>query len=119
MMEKMTYTKALEVVLNGGEMTNEVREKLEALQMSLEKRSSHKSDKPSKASREAAEFAQTVFQTLNEADAEQRCGDLAKILDVSGQKVSAALTKLMKAGLVGKRVEKGVSWFSVVGPDME
>ena len=37
-MEKMTYVKAIDVVLNGGEVTSEVREKLEALKASIAKK---------------------------------------------------------------------------------
>ena len=101
-MEKMTYTKALDVVLTGAEMTDEVREKLAALKVALEKRNATKSGKPTKAQREAAEFVETVFAALTDKADAVRCGDLAKDLDVSGQKVSAALTKLVKAGRVAK-----------------
>ena len=37
-MEKMTYAKALDAVLTGAEITAEVREKLEALKTSVEKK---------------------------------------------------------------------------------
>ena len=101
-MDKMTYTKALDVVLTGAEMTDEVREKLEALKVSLIKRNATKAGKPTKAQREAAEFTETVYAALTDKTDAVRCGDLAKDLDVSGQKVSAALTKLVKAGRVAK-----------------
>lgn len=99
-MEKMTYTKALETVLSTAELTEEVREKLEALKASLVKRSASKSTKPTKAQREVAEFTESVFAALTEEPV--RCGDLAETLGVSGQKVSAALSKLVKAGRVAK-----------------
>lgn len=112
MTEKMTYTKALESVLSTAEMTAEVREKLEALKAQLEKRSASKSTKPTKAQREAAEFTETVYAALTEEPV--RCGDLATVLGVSGQKVSAALSKLVKAGRVVKTEgEKKVSMFAV------
>ena len=101
-MEKMTYTKALDAVLTGAELTDEIVEKLVALKGQLEKRATAKSDKPTKAQREAAEFTETVYAALTEKTDAVRCGDLAKDLDVSGQKVSAALTKLVKAGRVAK-----------------
>jgi len=101
-MEKLTYTKALDVVLTGAELTDEVVEKLVALKASLEKRAATKSGKPTKAQREAAEFTETVYAALTDKTDAVRCGDLAKDLDVSGQKVSAALTKLVKAGRVVK-----------------
>lgn len=111
MTEKMTYTKALESVLSTVEMSDEVREKLEALKAKMAK-SSTKSSKPTKAQREAAEFTETVYATLTEEPV--RCKDLAEILGVSGQKVSAALSKLVKTGRVVKTEgEKKVSMFAV------
>lgn len=101
-MEKMTYTKALDAVLTGAELTDEIMEKLVALKGQLEKRATAKSGKPTKAQREAAEFTETVYATLTEKTDAVRCGDLATELGVSGQKVSAALTKLVKAGRVAK-----------------
>ena len=111
MTEKMTYTKALESVLSM-ELSAEVAEKLAALKAQLEKRSASKSTKPTKAQREAAEFTETVFAALTAEPV--RCGDLATVLGVSGQKVSAALSKLVKAGRVVKTEgEKKVSMFAV------
>ena len=52
-MEKMTYVKAIDVVLNGGEVTSEVREKLEALKASIAKKN-------------GAERKPTATQTANE-----------------------------------------------------
>lgn len=113
-MEKMTYVKALETVLTGAEMTEEVVEKLTALKASLEKRSASKAGKETKAQREAREFTETVFAALGEHTEAVRCGDLAAEMGVSGQKVSAALSKLVKAGQVVKSEgEKKVSMFAV------
>lgn len=112
MTEKMTYTKALETVLTTVEMSDEVREKLEALKVQLEKRSASKSTKPTKAQREAAEFTEAVYGALTEEPV--RCGAVAEAMGVSGQKVSAALTKLVKAGRVVKTEgEKHVALFAV------
>ena len=119
MTEKMTYTKALESVLSL-ELTVEVREKLEALKTQLEKRSASKSTKPTKAQRETAEFTQSVYTALACHAEPARCGDLATELGVSGQKVSAALSKLVKAGTVVKTEgEKHVSMFAVVPVEAE
>ena len=101
-MEKLTYTKALEAVLTGAELTDEIKDKLVALKDQLVKRNATKAGKPTKAQREAAEFTETVYAALTDKTDAVRCGDLAKDLDVSGQKVSAALTKLVKAGRVAK-----------------
>lgn len=113
MTEKMTYTKALESVLSM-ELSAEVAEKLEALKAQLEKRSASKSTKPTKAQREAAEFTESVFTALSECTEAKRCGELAEMLGVSGQKVSAALSKLVKAERVVKfEGEKKASFFRV------
>ena len=110
MTEKMTYAKALETVLGSVEMSAEVREKLEALKAQTEKRST--STKPTKAQRETAEFTESVFAALTSEPV--RCGELATKLGVSGQKVSAALTKLVKAGRVVKSEgEKHAALFAV------
>ena len=112
MMEKMTYVKALESVLSTVEMTEEVREKLEALKAQMEKRASVKSTKPTKAQREAAEFTESVFAALTEEPV--RCSTVAETLGETGQRVSAALSKLVKAGRVVKTEgPKHVSLFSV------
>ena len=95
MTEKMTYVKALETVLST-EMSDEVREKLEALKVSLEKRATYKSKsgKPTKAQREAMDFREKVVGVLAEFGEPMTCGDVAKALGESGQKVSAALSML-------------------------
>ena len=114
MTEKMTYTKALESVLSSETMSTEVREKLEALKAQLEKRATSKSGKETKAQREAREFTESVYAALAEHAEAVRCGDLATELGVSGQKVSAALRKLVEAGTVVKSEgEKHVSLFAV------
>ena len=112
--EKLTYSKALESVLSSAEMSAEVREKLEALKVQLEKRAATKSGKETKAQREAREFTESVYTVLSSQTEAVRCGDLATQLGVSGQRVSAALSKLVKAGLVMKSEgEKHVSLFAV------
>lgn len=111
-MIKMTYVKALELAL-AGEMNAEVIEKLEALKGSLEKRGASRT-KETKAQREVAEFTEAVAQFLAEQSEPVRCGEIAKVMEVSGQKVSAALTKLVKAGRAVKVVgEKKVTLFAI------
>ena len=118
--EKMTYVKALESVLSTVEMSAEVREKLEALKVSLEKSASTKSTKETKAQREAREFTESVYTALACHAEAARCGDLATELGVSGQKVSAALRKLVEAGKVVKTEgEKHVSLFAVIPVEAE
>ena len=120
--EKLTYSKALETVITAGQgiYSDEVIEKLEALKSQLEKRATTKSGKPTKAQREAAEFTKSVYTALACHAEPTRCGDLATELGVSGQRVSAALSKLVKAGSVVKSEgEKHVSLFTVVPVEAE
>ena len=117
MTDKMTYVKALEFAMSQLDSTvsKEVTDKLEALKAQLEKRGQHKgSGKPTKAQREAAEFREAVMAVLAEKAEPVQCGELAKEMDVSGQKMSAALSKLVKDGRVVKTTgPKKVSLFAV------
>ena len=61
-MEKMTYVKAIDVVLNGGEVTSEVREKLEALLASVSKKSGEKKDTAQQV--ENAEMVERIYQEM-------------------------------------------------------
>jgi len=117
MTEKMTYVKALEFAMSQLDSTvsKEVTEKLEALKAQLEKRAQYKgSGKPTKAQREVAEFREAVMATLAEKAEPVQCGELAKEMEVSGQKMSAALSKLVKEGRVVKTTgAKRVALFAV------
>lgn len=111
-MEKMTYVSALSVAidqLHDDSAFDEVCEKLRALQDSLTRKSATKASKPSKAQVESAAFAEQVYAQLS--DTPVQCGAIAKELDASTQKVSAALRKLVSEGRAEKSVEKGVSYF--------
>ena len=123
MTEKMTYTKALETVVMSGKgiYSDEVIEKLEALKAQLEKRTQYKgSGKPTKAQREVAEFRETVMAALAEKTEPVQCGELAKEMGVSGQKMSAALSKLVKEGRVVKTTGvKRVALFAVTEEEGE
>ena len=112
-MKKITYSQALEQVLSSVPMTDEVREKLETLKSSLDKRSAAPK-KPTKAQREIAEFVETVYAYVASQTEPSRCTDIAQSLGVSPQKTSAALSKLVKGGRVLKTEgEKKVSLFSL------
>ena len=128
MTEKMTYVKALEFAMSQmdrQEVDSVIFEKLEALKAQLEKRASYKgSGKPTKAQREAAEFREMVLETLYTFEGAVQCGEVAKALGESGQKVSAALRILGQEGKVVKTVgAKKVSLFapaeSVVAEEVE
>ena len=124
MTEKMTYVKALEFAMSQmdrHEVDSAIFEKLEALKAQLEKRAQYKgSSKPTKAQREVAEFREAVMAVLAEKAEPVQCGELAKEMDVSGQKMSAALSKLVKDGRVVKTTgAKRVALFAVAEEEGE
>lgn len=113
-MEKMTYVKAIDVVLNGGEVTSEVREKLEALKVSIAKKN-------------GAERKPTATQTANEgykadilASMEEGKGytitDLLKtvpsIADLTNQRVSAIVRQMVESGDLQREEIKRKAYFS-------
>ena len=55
-----------------------------------------------KADKAKAEFRQTVLETVADTGKAMRAGEVAQILGVSGQKATAALTKLVEDGAIVK-----------------
>ena len=101
--KKMSYAVAIDTILNGGEMTDEVRERLEALKVSLEKRNSRKSNGPTKAQKANAELAEKIFEAMNpdEVYETKAIGGLVpELAEASTQK----LTALMKILVTSERV---------------
>lgn len=123
MTEKMTYTKALETVLTYTDIPEDVAEKLTALKASLEKRAAakSKSGKPTKAQREAIDFANSALEFATEEP--MLCKDIAENMTATGdfgekvspQKVAAAMKKLAEWGKVVKTEEKGKTYYALVG----
>jgi len=112
---KVTYVSALTDVLASCELTDEVREKLEALKSSLEKRASKRSTKETKAQREAREFRETLLGAMQSNLTDPVvAGEIAAMMDVTVQKASAALRTLVAEGKVIKTQEKGKSLFQAV-----
>ena len=103
MSKKMSYASAVETILNGGEITDEVRERLEALKVSLEKRGTRKAVGPTKAQKANAELAERIFDAM-EADVvystNDICGLLPELEGATPQKVSP----LMKSLVASERV---------------
>jgi len=116
LMEKtrLTYTAALESVLDGFELTDEVREKLEALKASLEKRNAKSGTrKPTKTQRENAELKVKLADFVTGTDG-VRAKDVAEHFELSTQKASALLKQLVDEGtLVKAEGEKKVTLFKV------
>ena len=111
---KMTYVAALEAVLSGAEMTDEIREKLVALKESVAKRNAKTGTrKPTKAQRENAEIKAQFVEFLTGKEP-MKAGDVANEFGISVQKASALLAQLVKEEAVVKgEGEKRTSVFSV------
>lgn len=111
---KMTYTVALNTVLDTCELNDEVREKLEALVASLAKRNAKSGTrKPTKTQRENAEIKVKIAEFVGETDG-IRAKDVAEKFEFSTQKASALLKQLVDEGtLVKAEGEKKVTIFKI------
>lgn len=109
-MTKMTYSVAIDCALNGN-VTDEVKEKLEALKAQLEKRNKGER-KPTKAQRENEAMKEDFWAYVSENGA-KRANEVAVYFGISGQKASALLNALVKEGRLDKVVEKRVTYFRV------
>ena len=123
-MEKMTYVNALENALsllnaNVGNGFDEfdVRatiEKLTALKATTEKRNSARggNGKPTKKQTENNAVKIAIKEILTDHDP-MKCGDIANLVSISGQKCSALLSQMVGAGEVHKETTKHGSLFSI------
>jgi predicted transcriptional regulator len=109
-MTKMTYAIAIDNAINGN-ITDEVREKLEALKVQLAKRNKGER-KPTKTQRENEGIKTDILALLTEEG--KQCKTIAEALGISGQKCSALLTQLVNDGLAEKYSEKRVTYFKAV-----
>lgn len=129
-MKKLTKKVALSVALDAltlvaDQMTpnadwtfDEVKAKLSEMMASLDKKSTN--TKPTKAQQENAEIKEQMLDLLASGEP-MRATDVAKELGLSsGQKASALLNALEKAGEVVKlKGEKGATLFTLPDPDDE
>lgn len=109
-MTKMTYAVAIDSALNGV-VTDEVREKLEALKAQLAKRNKGER-KPTKTQRENEGVKAQIADLLTTEG--KQCKDIAEALGISGQKCSALLKQMVEGGLAEKYSEKRVTYFKAV-----
>lgn len=119
-MTKMTYAMAIDNAIalfsQGGQVDAEDREtveKLEALKAQLAKRNSGER-KATKTQRENEGLKTEVAEFLSGVTGGMQCKDIAAHFEVSGQKMSALLTQLIKAEVVEKYTEKRVTYFKAV-----
>jgi len=107
-----SYVDALNEVLTMA-LSDQCKDKLTALRDQITKRNATKSDKPTKTQRENEGVKQAILSFLNSVPS-ARCGDIATATGISGQKASALLTQLVKAGTVTKfEGEKRVTLFKL------
>ena len=100
--KKMSYATAIDTVLSGAEITDEVRERLEALKVSLEKRNSRKAG-PTKAQKENAELAEKIFAAM-EPDVVYETKAIGGLVPELSEASTQKLTALMKGLVTSERV---------------
>lgn len=114
-MEKLTYTKAIASVLNGEALTDEIRDKLEALKASLEKKSSA-DRKPTAKQTENADIKTAILKGMK-PNTQYTITDIGKAIpacaDMSNQRISALVRQLMLDNLVKRTEVKRVAYFSL------
>ena len=103
MSKKLSYVGALDVILSGGEVTEEVTERLEALKASLEKRASRKPNGPTKAQRANAELAEAIFGAMVEGEC-YGTADIAGLVPALEGANPQKITPLMKGLVASGRV---------------
>lgn len=115
---KLTNKKALEWVLKNTAMPADVREKLENMAASLDRKSSSATHKPTKAQEENAALRDRIMEFLEEhPNLLVTCSDIGKkVPELEGmttQKISPLMRVLEAEGKVTKLVEKGKSLYQL------
>lgn len=115
-MTKITYVSALDVVLNGEPMTDEVREKLEALKASIEKKNT--AERKPTATQTANEGFKVAILNGLESGKAYTITDIIKSVDevsaLSNQRVSAIVRQLVESGSLVREEVKRKAYFSLV-----
>ena len=115
MSKKMSYVVAVESAING-QLNDEVIERLTALKASLEKRSSHKSEGPTKAQKANAELAEKIFGAMVEGEVYTTAEIGALVPELEGatpQKISPLMKALVKSERVVADKVKGKAVYKV------
>lgn len=115
-MTKITYVSALDVVLNGETMTDEVREKLEALKASIAKKNT--AERKPTATQTANEGFKVAILNGLESGKGYTITDIIKsvdeVSDLSNQRVSAIVRQLVESGSLVREEVKRKAYFSKV-----
>lgn len=115
-MKKMSYVNAIDVVLNGNEMTDEVRERLEALKASLAKRTATKRTGPTKTQIANAAMAEQIVVAMVAGTAytiAEIKGLVPELAEANPQKVAPMMSKLIESGRVSREKVKGKSVYTL------
>ena len=115
-MEKMTNSKALAFVLANAELPTDVREKIENIKASIDKKNSAER-KPTATQTENVGFKTAILNGM-ESGKTYTIGDLMKaipeIADLTNQRVSAIVRQLKDDGLVTREEVKRKAYFTKV-----
>lgn len=115
-MEKMTNSKALAFVLANAELPTDVREKIENIKASIDKKNSAER-KPTATQTENVGFKTAILNGMESGKA-YTIGDLMKaipeIADLTNQRVSAIVRQLKDDGLVTREEVKRKAYFTKV-----
>lgn len=112
---KMTYADALDVAIGRVGMDTEVGMKLQALKDQLDRKAANRKPRINKDKIELAEKAYDVM----EKGVAYRVAELAKILEVSTQKLTPAMGLLVADGRVTKEMVKRVMLYTAQDADEE
>lgn len=113
MEKKMTYAQALEVVLNGGEVTAEVRERLVALQTQVSKKASPDSKSAIAKAAEQDAIKEKIVTALTDIGRAASATEVGLAIGESTSKATAYLGKLVTDGRVVKTSDKKRSYYSL------
>ena len=117
MTNKMTNRKALTWVLDNCEVPIEVREKLDGMIASLDRKSANPNRKPTAKQIENAALREKIVALLTEAESPMTCTEIQhaipELAEFGSQKVSALVKPLVEGKTVTKEVVKGKALFSI------
>lgn len=114
-MEKMTNSKALAFVLANATLPTDVREKIENIKASIDKKNSAER-KPTATQTENVGFKEAIVNGM-EVGKDYTIGDLMKcipaISDLTNQRVSAIVRQLKEDGVLVRKEIKRKAYFSL------
>lgn len=121
-MEKMTNSKALAFVIANCEIPAEVKEKLENIKASIDKKNSAER-KPTATQTENVGYKEAIVAYLGTCTEAQTIGDIMKncteVAELTNQRVSAIVRQLKEDGIVAREEIKRKAYFSLVVTEEE